>query len=1008
MMNKMRKSLGLLFPAMRISFALALMTACILLSADMLGYTLDEDAQALKNRKQIAESLAIQFSVMEPEKDLLKIEKMIRLIAERNPAILSAGIRRKSGQTVFQSPNHPKLWQGYDANNSTSSHVLVPLLNRNLLWGHVELRFRKLLGNSLLGFFEKEVFRLMVFSMLIGFFAFLVFMLRTLRQLDPSAVIPDRVNAAFDALGEGVMILDEDEQILLTNKAFSDRIGRDPVVLMGRKASEMKWQRVSSEKSGTDLPWIKVIQSGLPIVGAQFGLKTDDGEDIKYAINASPITGPDGKIQGVLVTLDDITQVEEQNVQLKTMVNRLEKTQAKVQEQNKELTYLATRDALTGCLNRRAFTDGFQLLFDASNDDGSELSCIMVDLDHFKLVNDNFGHAVGDEVIIMLAEVLNASTRKEDLVGRYGGEEFCLVLPGMSVEQASVVAERIRLRIKDESNKRYENGPRVTASIGVASMLDNPPDPGALNIFADEALYCAKENGRNRVVSYVSIAEIEAQPDAASKTAEIKIPVVEPKIENLQNRIAELEDIATQFSSELEYNKSYDGLTGLPNQELFYDRIHQGIERGSRHDELSAVLIIDIEMFSQINASLGRAGGDELLKEVAERLNSIVRKSDGVSRLSVSRVAGDEFAVLFNDIPRKEQVTWAVKRLLDIVNQPVEIDGNTIHLKCHVGISLYPTDAESVEGLLNNAMSAKQYSKNHKSEYGYQFFDHHVQELSVKHLHLEADLHRAIENDEWTLLYQPKLDVAQREVIGVEALIRWNHPERGLLSPLEFIEFAEQRGLIIQIGDWVIREACRQLRSWMDQGIHNCKIAINVSSVQLIQADIVHRILQSLEEFKVPPRLFEIEITETILMENVRQAIDSLERLHARGISIAIDDFGTGYSSLGYLKALPINSLKIDRSFVQDICTDDNDQKIVQTLISMAHSMGMKVVAEGVETRAQYDLIARYAVDEVQGNLLSRPVTAGEIEALMQDSITLVLAGENVVQMPNNSKARVN
>ena len=1008
MMNKMRKSLGLLLPAMRISFALALMTACILLSADMLGYTLDEDAQALENRKQIAESLAIQFSVMEPEKDLLKIEKMIRLIAERNPAILSAGIRRTSGQIVFQSPDHPRLWQGYDANNSTSSHVLVPLLNRNLLWGHVELRFRKLLGNSLLGFFQKEIFGLMVFSMLIGFCTFLVFMLRTLRQLDPSAVIPDRVNAAFDALAEGVMILDEDEQILLTNKAFSDRIGRDPIVLMGRKASEMKWQRVSREKSGTDLPWNKVIQSGMPIAGAQFSLKTDDGEEIKYAINASPITGPDGKIQGVLVTLDDITQVEEQNVQLKTMVNRLEKTQAKVQEQNKELTYLATRDALTGCLNRRAFTDGFKLLFDASKDDGSELSCIMVDLDHFKLVNDNFGHAVGDEVIIMLAEVLNANTRKEDLVGRYGGEEFCLVLPGMSVEQASGVAERIRLRIKDESNKRYENGPRVTASIGVASMLDNPADPGALNIFADEALYCAKENGRNRVVSYASIAEIEAQPDEASKTAVIEIPAVEPKIESLQNRIAELEDIATQFSSELEYNKSYDGLTGLPNQELFYDRIHQGIERGSRHDELSAVLIIDIEMFSQINASLGRAGGDELLKEVAERLNSIVRKSDGVSRLSVSRVAGDEFAVLFNDIPRKEQVTWAVKRLLDVVNQPVEIDGNTVHLQCHVGISLYPTDADSVEGLLNNAMSAKQYSKNHKSEYGYQFFDHHVQELSVKHLHLEADLHRAIENDEWTLLYQPKLDVANREVIGVEALIRWNHPNRGLLSPLEFIDFAEQRGLIIPIGDWVIREACRQLRSWMDQGIHNCKIAINVSSVQLIQADIVHRILQSLDEFKVPPRLFEIEITETILMENVRQAIDSLERLHARGISIAIDDFGTGYSSLGYLKALPINSLKIDRSFVQDICTDDNDQKIVQTLISMAHSMGMKVVAEGVETRAQYDLIARYAVDEVQGNLLSRPVTAGEIEALMQDSITLVLAGENVVQMPTNTKARAN
>jgi diguanylate cyclase (GGDEF)-like protein/PAS domain S-box-containing protein len=1003
-MSKVQNTLSLFFPAMRISIALALLSACILLSAEMLGFTLDEDGEALENRKQVAESLAIQFSVMEPKGDIKKIEGLIRLIAERNPTILSAGIRTQSGQIVFQSSDHPSLWRGYVGKDSNSSHILVPLLDRDRLWGNVELRFAKLKGDSLFGFFQKEIFRLVVFCALVGFFVYLVFMLRTLKQLDPSSVIPDRVNAAFDALAEGLMILDEDGYILLTNKAFSERIGRDVATLLGKKASEMKWKRISRIKSGTELPWVKVLATGTTIVGVQFDLITDEGETIKYAINASPILGPDGKAQGVLVTLDDITQVEEQNVQLKTMVNRLEKTKAKVQDQNKELTYLATRDALTGCLNRRAFSGSFQILFDASRDDDLELSCIMVDLDHFKLVNDNFGHAVGDEVIIMLAEVLKANTRKEDLVSRYGGEEFCLVLPGMSIDQACSVAERIRLRIKDESNIRYENGPQVTASIGVASMRDDPKDPGALNILADEALYCAKENGRNRVVSYASIAEIEGQSTEPATSAGHLIPEVEPKIENLQHRIAELEDIATQFSSELEYNKSYDTLTGLPNQALFYDRITQGIERGCRHDELSAVLIIDIEMFSQINASLGRSGGDELLKEIANRLNSILRKYDGVARLSVSRVAGDEFAVLFNDIPKKEQVTWAIKRLIDLINKPVTIDGNIIHLNCHVGISLYPTDADNVEDLVNNAMIAKQYSKKHKSEYGYQFFDHHVQDLSVRHMHLEADLHRAIDNDEWTLLYQPKLDVALREVIAVEALIRWDHPQRGLVSPVEFIEFAEQRGLITQIGNWVIRETCRQLRSWMDQGNHDIKIAINVSSVQLTQPDIVHQILNCLEEFQVPPRLFEIEITETILMENVRQAIDSLQRLHARGISIAIDDFGTGYSSLSYLKNLPIDSLKIDRVFVRDICTDTNDQKIVQTLISMAKSMDIKVVAEGVETREQYQLLSEYSVNEIQGNLLSKPVTPLEIESLILNSEDVTWIESNVVQLPVNPK----
>ncbi|MCP4982578.1 MAG: EAL domain-containing protein, partial [Gammaproteobacteria bacterium] len=242
-------------------------------------------------------------------------------------------------------------------------------------------------------------------------------------------------------------------------------------------------------------------------------------------------------------------------------------------------------------------------------------------------------------------------------------------------------------------------------------------------------------------------------------------------------------------------------------------------------------------------------------------------------------------------------------------------------------------------------------------------------------------------------------DLSSRKIVGVEALIRWRHPERGIVSPYEFIEFAERRGLIGQIGDWVIREACQQIRHLIDQGIHDCKIAINLSSMQLISSDIVPKILQCLDEFKVPPRLFEIEITETILMENVQKAIESLERLHARGISIAIDDFGTGYSSLSYLKTLPIDSLKIDRGFIQDICSDPNDQKIVQTLISMAHSMDMKVVAEGVEDRNQFDLLTEYRVDEVQGYLLSKPVELEAMELMIKNPDHILDVPANVVQL---------
>ena len=460
-MIRLRKSLGLMFPAMRISFALAMLTACILLTADMLGFTPDEDRIQLDARKQISESLAIQFSVMDPRRDLKKLEGLVRIVARRSPDILSTGIRRESGQLEFSSPNHTQLWQGYDAEQSTSSHVLVPLLASGQLWGNVELRFKALNSDSIMGFTQTALFKLLIFFILIGFFVYLVFMLRTLRQIDPSSVIPERVNAAFDTLSEGVMIVDEDEQILLTNRAFSEKIERDSISMLGIKASSLSWERISRRKTDAQLPWLEVLQSGKAVVASQFNYKSDSGDMIKFAINASPILSAEGKPQGVLITLDDITEIEERNVELQSMVQRLEKTQAQVKEQNKELSYLATRDALTGCLNRRAFTEQFQVLFDTSKQDGSELSCIMVDLDHFKLVNDNFGHATGDEVIKMLAEILKKNTRKDDLVARYGGEEFCLVLPGMSVEVAMKVGERIRLRMKDESTKRYEEGPRA-------------------------------------------------------------------------------------------------------------------------------------------------------------------------------------------------------------------------------------------------------------------------------------------------------------------------------------------------------------------------------------------------------------------------------------------------------------------------------------------------------------------------------------------------------------------
>lgn len=994
-MNNLKKSVGIFLPAMRISFALVLLTTCLLLSAEIFGFTPDESKFLLDARKQVSEALAIQFSVLAPDHDSKVIQKVLTYVVKRNPDMLSAGIRLQNGPLIFQVGDHANQWMDYDKNKSTSTHLIVPILQNREPWGSIELKFAPLRGESGYDFFEQSIFKMGSFILIIGFFVYLVFMLRTLRMLDPSAVIPERVNAAFDTLSEGVIILDEHEQIVLANKAFTEKIARPLSSLLGIKASTLQWQKHNVDFYGQNLPWQKVLKTGKSSIGAQLTLLSAQGDLFKFVINASPIQGGNAVTQGVLITLDDITELEERNTALQTMVVNLEESQAQVQQQNKELHYLATRDSLTGCLNRRSFTEQFEKAFKEAQQNNLELSCIMADIDHFKLVNDNYGHATGDVIIILLADILQSNTRKVDLVGRYGGEEFCVVLPGLTVDEAVIVAERIRLRIKDESANRSENGPRVTASLGVASIKDNPVSPAELNNFADEALYVAKESGRNKVIRWQAKDELatDAEPKPANITdhkitSNANSTADTDNVSKLQLRVSELETIASQFSAELEYTKNYDALTGLPNQILFYDRISQVIERGYRYDQLSAILIVDIGMFSQVNSSLGRTAGDKLLLEIAQRLNSTFRKYDGISRLTISRFNGDEFAILVSELTSKEVVTWMVKRLLDALAVPVDIDGNSIYLTSHVGISLYPSDANTVDDLINNAMIAKKYSKQSSMETNYQFFDHHMQELSLKHLSLDKELRIAIKNEEWQLFYQPKLDIKTNTIIGAEALIRWNHPTKGLLSPFEFIDFAEQRGLIIAIGDWVIKTACYQLKEWTKLGLTDCKIAVNLSAVQIRQDDFVTKIFNVLAETGVAPRQLELELTETTLMNNFQAALASLKRLNSRGITIAIDDFGTGYSSLSYLKNLPINTLKIDRAFIKDIYNDDNDKKIVKTLISMAHAMNMTVIAEGVEDQNQFDLLAQYSCDQIQGYLLSKPVPANQLTDMLLTQVS--------------------
>ena len=1014
MKNNTRQKIAKLLPAMRISIGLVLLTVSILLVADIMGYIPNQSKSELTARKKISEALAIQFSTLASQRDQKKIGKTLEMLVRRDAYIISAGIRDSQGGLAFQAGSHAQLWNTDINDRSTATQVRVPIYKGNTKWGTVEIVFKSVAWESGFGLLSRSTFILIGFVTVMGFFGYLFVIRRTLRELDPSAVIPERVNAAFNTLEEGVLILDEKEHIVLANTAFAENLERSSESLIGVKASELEWDTQSSKIEEDPFPWIQTLDNGDSHIGVSLELNVKSVGKRVFTVNSAPILSNKGKPRGALVTFDDVTELAQKNDQLHKMVNKLEVTQAEVQRQNKELHYLATKDPLTGCLNRRAFNELFDEAFSKAKASQSELSCIMTDIDHFKSVNDTYGHGVGDEVIKLLADILHDHARENDFVGRYGGEEFCVVFPGFTIEQAAEVAERIRIATKDESGQKFSAGPRVTVSLGVASIVYEAKDPSDLNNQADRALYVAKESGRNRVIKWdadqITLAEQEpvsevvesalADSGESIATAE-NVGHLAPneledsndgEVDRLQVRIKQLESIASQYSEELKYKSSYDSLTGLPNELLFYDRVKQAIARAQRYNQSIAVLTLDIDLFKRVNNAFGRGAGDSLLKELADRLMTILRESDGVTvfgddskDLTLSRLGADEFGVLLTDLKDMQPVTWIVRRIFESLLQPIVIDDQEVVVTCNIGISLYPEDGITPEVLMNHAGAARQYAKQLTGQNSYQMFDAQMHQMSLTQMQVETELRRAIENEEFVLYYQPKLDMATSTVNGAEALIRWDHPKKGLLSPYEFIDVAEQSGLIVNIGEWVIKQACLQVKAWMNLSDKDFRVAVNLSTVQLRQKGFSERIVEIVEAAGILPSQLELEITETVIMDNLETAVDTLGRLHKKGFWISIDDFGTGYSSLNYLKHLPLDTLKIDRSFLQDIMTDSYDKTIVKTIIAMAHSMELKVTAEGVETQEQLGLLRQYECDEIQGYLFSRPMTASDVTEILRE-----------------------
>lgn len=448
-----------------------------------------------------------------------------------------------------------------------------------------------------------------------------------------------------------------------------------------------------------------------------------------------------------------------------------------------------------------------------------------------------------------------------------------------------------------------------------------------------------------------------------------------------QRTVALTAEIAERIQAQerLHHIAHHDALTGMPNRILFVERLKQVLSRAQWHKRSVAVLFFDLDRFKVVNDTLGHEAGDQLLQMAAARLLSCLRDGD-----TLARFGGDEFAAFLDDIASPDDVAPIISKLLQVLAAPFTIDKHEFFISGSIGISLYPNDGDDTKILMKNADTAM-YRAKQQGGNSYQFYRADMNVHALQRLELETDLRRALERQEFVLHYQPQFDLNNGSIVGFEALIRWQRPGEGLVLPLEFISVLEETGLIVPVGEWVLHTACIQHRAWTNL-LPTVRMAVNISARQFDSNALAETIRRVKQSCHMCPMLLELEITESILMKNTRPEIDVLQEMRAMGIRFAVDDFGTGYSSLNYLKRFPIDSLKIDQTFVQDITQDADDAAIVTAIITMAHSLGIKTIAEGVETREQLDFLQAQGCDFAQGCYFSPPQASEEITRLLEEN----------------------
>lgn len=463
------------------------------------------------------------------------------------------------------------------------------------------------------------------------------------------------------------------------------------------------------------------------------------------------------------------------------------------------------------------------------------------------------------------------------------------------------------------------------------------------------------------------------------------------EVGSLASSLKDMNDNLKKSSEQIKFIAYHDALTGLPNRLMFRDYLSHAIAVARRKKETLALLFLDLDNFKWVNDTMGHDAGDSLLIEISNRLTATLRDSDFIAKTSIddaedvlARLGGDEFIIMLSNCSDNISPYKVASRIIKNVQQPIHIAEHEVYIGVSIGITVYPDDAEDTDTLIKNADIAMYHAKS-LGKNNYQYFSDSMNDVAERRLKMESRVRYAIEQKQFSLHYQPQVEVTSGNIIGVEALIRWQHPERGFIPPDEFIPVAEETGQIVSIGEWVLNEACQQIRNWRKAGLPELTVAVNVSSIQFIKQDFAQVIESIIKQNNMPPQLLEIELTESIFIDNPQHASDMLATIRAMGIEVSLDDFGTGYSSLGYLRQFPIDNLKIDRCFINEIGHSLEGEAVITAIISMAHAMNLKVIAEGVEDSAQLAFLRAQKCDYIQGYYFYRPMPASEIVDILSN-----------------------